>query len=362
MSRPLKASLVLLCELRLRRSAGPSVPEQCACGRSLTAGCAGCLAGIVGDEVADSLDDLPWHWAFGIGRAEVVARIEADWLALFAQPNTKETEFLRFLGEHPYFFLAKTQNTQFVLKELRLGADFTIDFVVPTDASSCGVEYELVEVERPDTPPFTEAGDPSARLTHAMQQVVDWKTWLEDHRQEFRELFPAPAQYGPGYEHTFSYSIIIGTRHNTRRQLRRRNALAKASGITIRTFDSLTEQLRKSMPRPPGLLVQSEEARRIPYEVACRLKNPFYRALGDAEWRALRRKIHYVPHFVECNAEELAEARTMNEGALSRFKAFCASQPPEALKKERFVSRQLYVEAVTKRYPLEPELAAELGH
>jgi hypothetical protein len=234
----------------------------------------------------------------------------------------------------------------FVLKELRLGSDFTIDFVVPTDLASVGVGYELIEFERPDAAPFTVHGNPSARLSHAIQQIVDWKIWLSNHPDEIRQLFPAPAQYGPGYEHAFTYTIVIGTRENSRGHLQRRNALAKTTGINIRTFDSVLDQIRRAAPFGPGPLVYSAEGTDIPYELASQLRNPFYRALGDAEWRILRGKLRHHRHLVEVNAQLFAEARSLNESTMARFRDFCATQGAEEVEAALVRSRELYEEAL----------------
>ncbi len=291
-------------------------------------------------------EDLPWHWAWSRAYSETLRVIEGLWASLLRRDGVTEPELLTFLGTHAHFFFSKSPTTHFVLNELRLGGDFTIDFVVPTDQASLGIEYELIEVERPDTAPFNESGYPSARLSRAVQQIVDWKSWLADHTDELRRLFPAPAQLGPGYEHSFKYSIVIGTRSNTKGHLQRRNALAKTNGITIRTFDSLSDQIRKSAPYSAGKLTPSTEATTVPYEIATRLKNPFYQALGDAEWRAIRRTLRYHPHLVPVNAALFADTRRFNEDILQRFRDFCLREPPEELEAARQRSRELYAEAL----------------
>lgn len=68
--------------------------------------------------------------------------------------------------------------------KLPLGAKVT-DFVF-RDASH---EYLLVELERSTLPLFRQDGHPTAELTHAQGQIVDWKRYLEDNLQTVqREL------------------------------------------------------------------------------------------------------------------------------------------------------------------------------
>jgi hypothetical protein len=297
-----------------------------------------------------TLRELPWHWVNGRARTQTITPIETTWLELLNSPHA-ETEIQRFLGDHPQFFLVRSPATHFVLQEIRLGGDFTIDFVVPTDEASVGVTYELIEIERPDTPPFTRDGTPSRRLSHAIQQTVDWKTWLMAHPAELRHIFPAPAQIGPGYESSFEFTVVIGTRQNSAGHLARRNALAKATGVAIRSFDSLTDQLRRGWHQTPGPLTQSAEANSVPFDVAAVLKNPFFRALGDAEWRALRQKLAHHRHLVASNAALFAESRVFNQEALGRFQAYCDAEPREDLEAELSMARELYAAAIA---PIEP--------
>jgi hypothetical protein len=59
--------------------------------------------------------------------------------------------------------------------KLRLGSKVT-DFVL---RESTG-DYILVELENPAQPLFRKDGQPSAELTHAVDQTTEWKRYLED--------------------------------------------------------------------------------------------------------------------------------------------------------------------------------------
>ena len=45
-------------------------------------------------------------------------------------------------------------------------------------AHSFGVDWIAVELESPRTSLFTKAGNPTATLTHAIRQIMNWRTWL----------------------------------------------------------------------------------------------------------------------------------------------------------------------------------------
>ncbi len=291
---------------------------------------------------------LPWDWAFSRARDVCLDPIEEAWRSLL-DAGAPETTLTEFVARHAGFFLGPQPETHFVLRELRLGADYSIDFVVPTDNASVGVSYELIECERPDTPAFNSKGDPSQRLTHAISQILDWKMWLNGNTAEMRNLFPAPAQVGPGYEIAFTYTIVIGRRSEGDRHVAKRNALAEMHGITIRSFDWLTDRLRTAKGAPPGPLTPCTEANGVAYEHAYVLKNPFYVALGDAEWRTLRGALRHHPHLVATNAPVFAASRRFNREALGALEAYCASFPVEAEAAAR-EDQRLYQELTTRRY------------
>ena len=73
-----------------------------------------------------------------------------------------------------------------VLSKFRLADKYIPDFVV------VGTKWisrdprpliTFVEIERAGERLYTRNDDPTAFLTHALQQVQDWKRWVEDNRQ-----------------------------------------------------------------------------------------------------------------------------------------------------------------------------------
>lgn len=59
----------------------------------------------------------------------------------------------------------------------RLGSEFIPDFLLCTRNSS-GFHWVLVEIESPTKSLMTAKGLPSAKLTEAMGQVRDWRSWI----------------------------------------------------------------------------------------------------------------------------------------------------------------------------------------
>ena len=105
--------------------------------------------------------------------------------------RVSEQELHEFLAQHSYFFngIIRLYGASPLYSKIKLGSEFEIDFSC-FDAGSPGPEWHLIEIEGPGYPFFTNAGDPSARLTHAIRQVLDWQSWIHENLDYERKLFP----------------------------------------------------------------------------------------------------------------------------------------------------------------------------
>jgi hypothetical protein len=217
-------------------------------------------------------------------------------------------DYQAFLSEHAGLFLLNGVSTQVAISQLRLGADLVTDFVIGEDRGSYGFCYQLVELESPHVEPYTRSGNPSARLTQAIQQVQNWRRWLETNSQEAKRLFPS-AEYTLYGNPCFSYTIFIGRRGTGQQHRTLRNQLSRDLGIQIRSFDSLSDAFKRR-PLLDELVLASPEHDRLASELRQRLANPFVSAYSDAAWRrVVRSKTLSLAHMVAQNAETLvAEA------------------------------------------------------
>lgn len=131
-----------------------------------------------------------------------------------------EHELQRFLADRSYFFsrLLRLNGQSPLYSKIRLGDQYETDFAC-FDSGSSGPEWYLVEIELPTPKLFTKSGQPTACLSHAMQQVRDWLTWVHENREFARKLMPH-IDYPLGY-------IFIGRRaalgESERRRLKRLN-------------------------------------------------------------------------------------------------------------------------------------------
>src|SRR5437588_1095783 len=102
-----------------------------------------------------------------------------------------EQRIHKFLANHSYFFnrLIRLNGKSPLYSKVRLGNDYEVDFAF-FDSGSVGPEWHLVEIERATVSLFTRSGNPSAALTHAIQQIQNWQSWVHDNLDYARQLMP----------------------------------------------------------------------------------------------------------------------------------------------------------------------------
>ena len=109
----------------------------------------------------------------------------------FLDAKASERVIHKFLANHSYFFnrLIRLDGSCPLYSKIELGSDYEIDFAF-FDSGSNGPEWILIEIESPSKSLFTKSGNPSAHLTHAMQQIRNWQSWIQDHSDYARKPMP----------------------------------------------------------------------------------------------------------------------------------------------------------------------------
>jgi hypothetical protein len=237
----------------------------------------------------------------------VLNPILKQWETLLTAKQVREHHLHQFLDKHAHLFFWDKIGFATVISKLRFGADYISDFVVVYDNWSNGVRYKLVEIERPDTPPFTKEGVATARLSRAIQQILSWKNWLNDHPTEAKRLFPSSFHFTETRP-VFEFEIIIGTRANTKHALENRRALSETLGIEIRSFDSLKNRATCGV-RFEDFSSVGDEVHNFDLAARNQLACPFLFALTDPDWRELSKKHRPSSHFMYASGEGLLKRR-----------------------------------------------------
>ncbi|MEA2621823.1 MAG: hypothetical protein QOH61_733 [Chloroflexota bacterium] len=175
--------------------------------------------------------------------------LQDDFLALISRATIKVSQSLldefehmlgagaseethqKFLADNPVLL---DPLASMVVPKQRLGTEFATDFVV----RRLDDRFVLVEIERPDTPIMTRAGDFSAQFTHAFGQVLDFQRWVEDNSAYADRRMPGIAS--PRGLLVIGMRSALGDDHQ--RKLRR--FIANSATIDVLGFDDVLQRAR----------------------------------------------------------------------------------------------------------------------
>jgi len=242
-------------------------------------------------------------------KCNIIESFIKKWNSLLKDKDKNEQFYQKYLSEHAGLFFGN-DNISLIISKLKLGCDFETDFVLLRDDYSNGILYELIEIESPHSKPFNKTGEPSARLTKAIQQIHNWKHWHLENRYTFSKLFPNDNKRIIR-DSSLRYKIIIGTRENSNIHIEKRNQLSNELNISIRSFDSVTDYLKK---RSFNIFLNnfSSEINNLDSKKRNDLANPFYKAISDGEWRN-RSKLKDSIHYIYCNNDFILSSRKFNK-------------------------------------------------
>jgi hypothetical protein len=160
-------------------------------------------------------------------------KAETDEFRDLLDSKVDETIIHTFLATHSYFFQGPIRNSGLspLYSKIKLGSNYEVDFAW-FDTSSNGPEWCFAEIEAPSRHMFTATGDPSRWLTHAIQQVLDWHSWIHDNLGYATKLMPH-VEYPRGF-------VFIGRRSELtplKRKRLRRLCYEYRRTIEIHTLD-----------------------------------------------------------------------------------------------------------------------------
>lgn len=245
-----------------------------------------------------------WGW-LNCNDCGIIPNITREWNKLLVDNTKKENDYHQFLTQHAGLFFGNVKCYQ-VISKLKLGSDHETDFIVFRDNLSYGCGYEIIEIETPHIQPYTQNGNPSSRLTHAIQQIMNWKRWIDDNRSLFSEYISPISDNQNIRDWKISYTIYIGRREKSNES---RNQLSHELGIHIHSFDKLTDHLKVYREDFADF---SGEISNLPLDVRNQLSNPFFIANSDSEWKEIRKEAKYTSHYFAWNFATILKYRKYN--------------------------------------------------
>lgn len=249
-----------------------------------------------------------YDWSILDKDRTLINNVTNEWTELLNNKALKEEDYHQYLARHAGLFFSFGVNRLVVISKLRFGADYVADFVVPFDNGSYGFGYNIIELESPHANIYTSKGNPSARLTAAIQQILNWKSWVESNRTEAQKLFPS-VQFKVYNNPNIIYTVVIGTRENSAQYLDKRDILTRQTDIKIRSFDSFTDKI-KQRPFFTYTCLCSAQENNLAVDVRVQLANPFFSAYSDSDWRHIVKSRDFrYSHMVAQNADLLLQKR-----------------------------------------------------
>jgi hypothetical protein len=222
-----------------------------------------------------------------------------------------ELQYLKFLHNHAGLFFQDEMDKFITISEFQFGSDYRADFVVCNDRSSYGFEYEFIEIESPTDNVYTKKGNPSSHLTEAINQIQQWRLWIDANRAEAKRILPSKS-FLITDEPAFKYTIIIGRREKTEEYLHLRNYFGKQLDIEIRSFDYLTKKLlQRRFDSTP--IICSAQFENLDFITKNKLANPFVKAFKSSVWKKMvQSPKFYIYHMITMNIETILNKREIN--------------------------------------------------
>lgn len=156
-----------------------------------------------------------------------------------------ERPIQQYLEHHPQILASFLDGHlgRWVLPQKRLGSEHVTDFIIG-DQSSYGLRWQAIELESPKAKMFNKNGDPSAKLTHAIRQILDWRSWISDNKAYAQRKHSRGGLGLYGIRPKISAYIFIG-RSSTLREVdaERRWSLSEELNIQFSSYDWLLRQV-----------------------------------------------------------------------------------------------------------------------
>lgn len=234
----------------------------------------------------------------------IITQVQNEWETLINEKH-REQVYHNFIRKYAGFFFFGC-DCYLCISKFKLGSEYESDFVKITDRRSYGVEYEFIEIEKPSSQLFTKDGIPAKDLNTAIQQIRDWKRFLREDKVFFRKFLPA-YNTRVNNDSCLKFTIIIGRREESDFNIEKRNQISKEIGVEIRSFDYLTDLLKKReffnntwLNSDYGKFTENQ------------LENPFAMAVTDSEWKIFCKNMKSVTHFYSNNCHEVINMRRNN--------------------------------------------------
>jgi hypothetical protein len=156
----------------------------------------------------------------------------------------REEDLQEFLARNPFILKEQFPHGTHVVPKFRFGGKYVSDFLI-SEITSGGTFWVLVELEPVNIPLVTKDGHLSQRVRGGVQQVRDWRDWLENNRDHATRPIVQDG-LGLGDIQGIWGWVVVGRRSKvTPRFNQLRQQVSVESSIDIMTYVRLLEWLNQ---------------------------------------------------------------------------------------------------------------------
>jgi hypothetical protein len=130
---------------------------------------------------------------------------------------------------------------------------YVADFLV-AGYTSAGIQWTLVELERPNAKLAINDGQAAKEVRKAQQQIADWRNWLTDNLDHARRSVRENGLGLAGIRPDARGLIIVGRGQMSDKPDELRQRIEREQRIVVRTYDWLVRQSGQSRGLPFGML------------------------------------------------------------------------------------------------------------
>lgn len=179
-----------------------------------------------------------------------------EFFDLLNEEDTKEREILNFIRDREAFFIIASllrlydfgHHCRYLFREFPLGTSYAVDFLIIGKGSG-GYRLIFVELESVNGRITNAKGELGEVFRKGLNQVEDWKSWLDSNYSNLREIFnKSKGKYENlpkeliEYDSTRMYYVVIGGRRSDFSEktytLRRR---LERNSIKLLHYDNLVD-------------------------------------------------------------------------------------------------------------------------
>ena len=175
---------------------------------------------------------------------DTITQEQVDALRDTVDSAHREEDVQEFLTAHPQFLIQHISggHGRFVLPKPSLGGVWIPDYLLVHEDSE-GVHWHGLELESPKGRLCTNQGQPTADLTHAVQQITDWRAWIRNNIAMARQPKRSGGSGLIGIDAEFPSTVLMGRRQSYPPRFNDyRKEMANHNRIEIHSYDWLIDE------------------------------------------------------------------------------------------------------------------------